>query len=702
MFPPLTANFSSAFTAGLVESIWPLSACPPRVDPRFYGGGVLPLKTFIQETLRRSKTSYSTLQVALYYLIVLKDHLPTGDLTKEQPKGDDCRAMQCGRRMFLAALILASKYLQDRNYSTRAWSKISGLRTVEINQNEIKYLTAIDWKLHLQKETFDRWSRIVLRLSAVPKKDSGLMGSNLAQSIGWKILINRITPELPEDFSEYENGIPTPPVSPPSVAYEPSGRDDDQCSSVYQAKTTQQFATPMSSEPTPRAATASDPTLPPPLRPLHTLPTPRASPFTNSMATPAVSDLKIYPQYPPNYAALSNVRREGVPRATVDCCPPPQPSLGTQSFTCHSGRTQGPKRYSPSRSGISLTSSPESVLSDDLTPSTRSRSSSISSVSTDRFLRLKPSLEVMHSARHCCRAQKLRRSSPSRSIASLVSSPESMMSDSSSSTTRSRSSSNSSSSSSAREIFRMIQLGLTPGEPSIAAGDEVRGEAAINQVLRTPGTTNLSSRLCKASIGSQKSCLSMNETISESDALGDLYRISSQISGCIPNYPSIGAHYRAFTSMDHIASNGKSLEEMDALDSLCNLGLDLSRPTTALPPKSVPQAPQGKKADARPSKPHKRSRSNVSEALQHQVRLNLQTEDTDTLSVHDSQAVSMDQILPTLKAPQSPSRSWAPIKTPLSIRNKDSNKRQCASENYENTPERAAAILRWNMVQNVS
>jgi hypothetical protein len=35
------------------------------------------LRTFIQETLRRSRTSYSTLQVALYYLIKVKPHVPT-------------------------------------------------------------------------------------------------------------------------------------------------------------------------------------------------------------------------------------------------------------------------------------------------------------------------------------------------------------------------------------------------------------------------------------------------------------------------------------------------------------------------------------------------------------------------------------------------------------------------------------------------
>ncbi|CAJ0924033.1 3075_t:CDS:2 [Entrophospora sp. SA101] len=39
----------------------------------------------------------------------------------------------CGRRMFLASLIIASKYLQDKNYSNTAWSKICGLQVEEIN-----------------------------------------------------------------------------------------------------------------------------------------------------------------------------------------------------------------------------------------------------------------------------------------------------------------------------------------------------------------------------------------------------------------------------------------------------------------------------------------------------------------------------------------------------------------------------------------
>jgi len=33
----------------------------------------------------------------------------------------------CPRRTFLAALILASKFIQDKCYSNRAWAKLSGL-----------------------------------------------------------------------------------------------------------------------------------------------------------------------------------------------------------------------------------------------------------------------------------------------------------------------------------------------------------------------------------------------------------------------------------------------------------------------------------------------------------------------------------------------------------------------------------------------
>ncbi|OQO07079.1 hypothetical protein B0A48_07645 [Cryoendolithus antarcticus] len=179
----------------MVEVIWPLSMVPCPTESSS-GHCVLPLRTYIEETLRRSRTSYSTLQVALYYLVLIKAFVPKHDFTTEQ--SSDCaasRALMCGRRMFLAALILASKYLQDRNYSTKAWSKMSGLKVAEINSNERTFLSKIDWKLHIAKPLFDRWTEVVLKYQT--QMSATIPGFSIEmEEYCWKKLVPMLTPAL--------------------------------------------------------------------------------------------------------------------------------------------------------------------------------------------------------------------------------------------------------------------------------------------------------------------------------------------------------------------------------------------------------------------------------------------------------------------------------------------------------------------------
>ncbi|GAA5916557.1 cyclin family protein [Sporobolomyces salmoneus] len=223
-----------------IESIWgPSSSSPSSSSPsnsssstRFStASSILPLDYFVREVLRRSRTSCSTLQLALYYLhkarkeirdavemaresrqevkrlaesenerleagkerrigkeqVGEKEEEETGypsppespqtprlpSLTSDDDSDSDSDSLSsrlyrllslqkspllCGRRMFLASLISASKYLQDRNYSNRAWSKISGLDVKEINENERKFLGLVGWELHLKAEDFRRWT----------------------------------------------------------------------------------------------------------------------------------------------------------------------------------------------------------------------------------------------------------------------------------------------------------------------------------------------------------------------------------------------------------------------------------------------------------------------------------------------------------------------------------------------------------------
>ncbi|KAG0010606.1 hypothetical protein BGZ80_001349, partial [Entomortierella chlamydospora] len=260
----------------VIESIWP--PLPGSEYPQKQKG--LPLRTFIQETLKRSRSSYSTLQTALFYLYKIRNKVPCAYLKRRQDQlysthpilsasqsttglmtppaspyhaqniadfshmqgsdyfslrslsdskpvlpsplsstcsmasaspasgysptsstsstspssttssptsssGSPCsvssnsssttstsstssssgqsnRIIYCGRRTFLAALMVASKYLQDRNYSNKAWAKISGLSIKEINANELIFLKLIDYSLFVSHDTFMRWTALLV------------------------------------------------------------------------------------------------------------------------------------------------------------------------------------------------------------------------------------------------------------------------------------------------------------------------------------------------------------------------------------------------------------------------------------------------------------------------------------------------------------------------------------------------------------
>ena len=407
----------------------------------FNGAGVLPLEVFIHETLRRSKTSYSTLQVALFYLVLLKDKLSDQDFTKEQSKPEDgqhqslgppkCRAMQCGRRMFLAALMLASKYLQDRNYSTRAWSKISGLRIPEINENETEYLRCIDYRLHMKREAFENWSKIVLTLSKLSKVQPGCASNlELPRKSGpgsdailagmtsastpcetfstaahystqwWNDLVKKIEPEIINDgldteaflrdnipmdevadiLARHENALPTPPTSPDAS---PPHVTDMTFNETLPSRGNQTPSIPTPTEL--RAPSPSRTSLP--IRPmLSNLPTPQSTPRgTDSCPwqTSANNQQQQNLRCSASADVLRSLRKNCIMNANLDRCPPPRPQSLNLPSVSSSSRPAESTQACYSRSATPAVFSPTSSVLSESTPRTsRSRSSSISSNSS--------------------------------------------------------------------------------------------------------------------------------------------------------------------------------------------------------------------------------------------------------------------------------------------------------------------------------
>lgn len=402
------------FCTNLINSIWSTNS-NPETTTQAPGQNVLPLQVFITETLRRSKTSYSTLQIALYYLILLKQCLPPFAQGRQSAPG--CRAMQCGRRMFLTALILASKYLQDRNYSARAWSKISGLPLKEINDNERRYLNIVCWDLHVPKVTFENWSKIVLnvcRLSmdpevcgsesnsqpppgAGPSSQSCFLKAMSAENIScmrswWLSNLRTLCTDIikcPQKTDKYVYSIAPFRDSTylPRSVIEPSWQDEvaeqEQPTVPKTLHRLPSFDTLskhfMSGEQT--GSPAMTPSLPS-HRMLANLPTPLQTPHGADMASMWTPQLG-KPSFRCRAAAsaLSNIDQRRCPIASLSTCPPPKPKPQPpmRSWIDIEAASQ---RQVPDRS---VTSSPDSVVSEApsiFSVASRSRSSSISSTTS--------------------------------------------------------------------------------------------------------------------------------------------------------------------------------------------------------------------------------------------------------------------------------------------------------------------------------
>lgn len=121
---------------------------------------VVPLRTFIQEVLKRSRTTYSTLQTALFYLFRSRPAI-TAHLRQGQQDKWEGAYISCGRRMFLASLVVASKFVQDKTYRNSAWAKIAGLPVAEINAAERIFLDLVDYRLFISQPTFEQWHHLL-------------------------------------------------------------------------------------------------------------------------------------------------------------------------------------------------------------------------------------------------------------------------------------------------------------------------------------------------------------------------------------------------------------------------------------------------------------------------------------------------------------------------------------------------------------
>ncbi|KAK9721146.1 hypothetical protein K7432_003674 [Basidiobolus ranarum] len=101
------------------------------------------LDAFIARVFRRSNLPLNNLLTSLLYLVRLKEYHPS------------CKGtLGSGHRLFLAALMMANKYLHDGAYHNKTWFKIvDGFYELQdLNQMESEFLSLLKFELVVKKE----------------------------------------------------------------------------------------------------------------------------------------------------------------------------------------------------------------------------------------------------------------------------------------------------------------------------------------------------------------------------------------------------------------------------------------------------------------------------------------------------------------------------------------------------------------------
>ncbi|KAH3673096.1 hypothetical protein WICMUC_003929 [Wickerhamomyces mucosus] len=113
----------------------------------------LSYENFLREVLKRSRSSISIFQIAIYYFKNLQLKLSIN----HSNIGEKTSFIKCPKRSFLICLILSFKYNYDCNYSFKCWSKISGLDLKEIKSLEFQTLKLLNYDLGLSNDKFANW-----------------------------------------------------------------------------------------------------------------------------------------------------------------------------------------------------------------------------------------------------------------------------------------------------------------------------------------------------------------------------------------------------------------------------------------------------------------------------------------------------------------------------------------------------------------
>ncbi|KAF7728100.1 hypothetical protein EC973_006615 [Apophysomyces ossiformis] len=107
-------------------------------------------KKFCLQILTATQLSESAVCLALKYIAILLQSNPF----IEGAEGSEYR-------LFIVALILANKFLDDNTFTNKTWSDVSGMKVHDLNIMEAEFLEALDYNLFVRDNEFMRWKEVL-------------------------------------------------------------------------------------------------------------------------------------------------------------------------------------------------------------------------------------------------------------------------------------------------------------------------------------------------------------------------------------------------------------------------------------------------------------------------------------------------------------------------------------------------------------
>ncbi|CAO3678171.1 unnamed protein product [Rhizopus stolonifer] len=110
-------------------------------------------KKFCKQVLTATQLSESVILLGLKYIAMLLQFNPS----IQGAAGSEYR-------LFIVALMLGNKFLDDNTFTNKTWSKVTGMKVKDLNMMELEFLDVLGFQLFVQKEEFERYKRALLLL----------------------------------------------------------------------------------------------------------------------------------------------------------------------------------------------------------------------------------------------------------------------------------------------------------------------------------------------------------------------------------------------------------------------------------------------------------------------------------------------------------------------------------------------------------